>query len=301
MINDAHRRQRTGIVLASLGAVCWGLAGPIAQKLFYQGYSPEWLTGLKMTISGLLILSVLWVKDRKNMFTIWKNKKDALLLLIFSVVGMSSVQYMYFATVKASNSPTATIMQSLGTIIIVLWGIVAHHEMPRVVDVLSVVLALAGTWLLVTKGHLSHLAISPLALGLGILLGTCGAINTLMPNNLLERYSSLSVVGWSMLTGGIFLEFIHPVWRDVPKITGMNLLGIITIIIFGTALAYLCFLGSLNYISPTVAGLLDAFEPLTATILSVIFLHMFFNFWEILGGILVLSTVFILSWAKPKD
>ncbi|GAB6092023.1 DMT family transporter [Furfurilactobacillus curtus] len=302
MVRKQKQQQTLGVILASTGALLWGVSGPISQFLFqHRQVSPEWLTGLKMLISGCLIL--LWVRRQqgRHVFDLWHHRRDAILMVIFSIVGMGAVQYIFFLTVRVASAPTATIMQTLGTVMIVLWGIFYHHDFPRPADVLAVSLALFGTWMLVTKGHLLHLAISPLALTFGLLLGLAGAVNTLLPASLLQRYDTLTVVGWSMLLGGLLFSVIHPFWVNVPQLSGLEWLGVGFIVIFGTGLAYMTFLGSLNFISPTAAGLLDAFEPLSATLLSVIFLKMSFNGAQIIGGALILSTVFILSLAKPKD
>ncbi|GKT02643.1 DMT family transporter [Furfurilactobacillus entadae] len=299
---NEQRRQTWGVTLASLGALLWGISGPISQDLFqHAGVSPEWLTGLKMTISGILILAMVTARQRSRVLNVWRKRSDALMMIVFSLIGMAAVQYVYFLTVRASSAPTATIMQTLGTVMIVLWGIFYHHDYPRPADILAVTLALLGTWLLVTKGDLFHLAISPVALMWGLLLGLSGALNTLLPASLLRRYDTLTVVGWSMLFGGLTFTVIHPAWHDVPTLSFWNWAGVAFIVLFGTALAYISFIGSLNLISPTVAGLLDAFEPLSATILAVLFLNVTFNGWELFGGALILSTVFILSWAKPAE
>lgn len=300
MVKTEREKQTLGVFLASFGALLWGVSGPISQALFEQAHvSPEWLTGLKMTVSGILILTGLIIHRGRKVFDVWHTKQDAVGLVVFAIIGMAAVQDIYFLAVRASSAPTATIMQTLGTVMIVLWGIFAHHEWPRRVDVLAVVLALFGTWLLVTKGDLLHLAITPTALMWGVLLGLAGALNTLLPANLLQRHDALTVVGWSMLVGGLAVGATSPVWINVPHLTGLDIAGIVFIVLFGTGLAYVCFISSLALITPTVAGLLDAFEPLSATILAVLFLNVSINGWELLGGCLILSTIFILSWAKP--
>lgn len=71
------------------------------------------------------------------------------------------------------------------------------------------------------------------------------------------------------------------------------------VVIFGTMLAYLFFLQSLEYILPTTASVLGAIEPLAATILSVLFLHVHFNWVGLLGAIMIVG-VTILQFAATR-
>lgn len=197
--------------------------------------------------------------------------------------------------VQASNAATATVMQSLGTVMIVIITVVFYRKCPRWQETTAVLVALLGTWLLVTKGNLAHLAISPHALLIGFVLALSGAMQTLIPIKLINRYGSLMVIGWGMLLGGLIFSVINPVWQNTPPLTISVILGVGFIVLFGTILAYLCFTASLKYISPTVAGLLDVFEPLSATLGAVLFLNTSFSGAETIGAILTISTVFILA------
>jgi len=67
------------------------------------------------------------------------------------------------------------------------------------------------------------------------------------------------------------------------------------IIVFGTVIPFLMFAHALSYILPTTASLLDAFEPLSATIFSVMFLSVQLTKFDLIGGGLVILAVMVLS------
>lgn len=285
-----------GYLLAVCGSILWGASGPVSDYLFKIGFTPEWLIGLKMTLSGIILLG-LAIYFHQNIFGIWRNWKNALWLIAYSFLGVTAVQYLYLLTVKASEAATATIMQTLGVVIIIVLSTFIFHEAPRRVDVIAVVVALLGTWLLVTRGNLFHLGISPNVLWLGLTLALSGALYSLLPVKLLQ-FSTWVMVGWAMLIGGVAFEFIHPFWEFKGPLNVPSMAAILFNIFLGTALAYLLYGESLHYVSPTVAGLLNTFEPLTATIGTVMFFGLSFNWAEILGGLLIISTVFILALDK---
>ena len=81
----------------------------------------------------------------------------------FAVFGMLAVQYTYFAAIKYSNAATGTVLQYLMPIVIVFYTALTTRKPPRPLELVCVLLAVAGTFLIVTHGNLSVLAISPAA------------------------------------------------------------------------------------------------------------------------------------------
>lgn len=83
--------------------------------------TPEWLVTCRLIASGSVILLGLFLKRRLEIFTIWKDKKDALHMIIYSVAGMMAVQYSFFIAVEASNGGTATVLQYTNPVMIILY------------------------------------------------------------------------------------------------------------------------------------------------------------------------------------
>ncbi|UQS84477.1 DMT family transporter [Apilactobacillus apisilvae] len=300
-MNDKTKNHLLGSILAIIGALLWGIQGPVSQFLFQDNnLSPEWLMGIKMSISGIFILIFSKFYRKENLLELWKKPQNVFVFIMYAIFGLAAVQYLYLVTVNLSNAGTATILQSLGTVLIVIFTAIFYHKLPNKFELAAIIVALIGTWLLVTKGHLTQLSISTPALTTGLLLALAGAIQTMLPVNLLKKFSSLMVVGWAMLVGGILFTIIHPFWTDIPKFTVGTILGVGFIVFFGTMASFLCFINSLKFISPTIAGMLDTFEPLSATLGAIIFLNTAFNGYEVIGGLLVLSTVFILALGAKK-
>ena len=95
---------------------------------------------------------------------------------------------------------------------------------------------------------------------------------------------------------------VQPFWSIHIPLTLLNISKLSFVVLFGTLLAFLFFLQSLQYIRPTVVSLLDAFEPLSATIIAVALLGVSFGWLDIIGSILIISTVFILAVGQgPND
>lgn len=296
-----QRSRATGIILAIAGPLLWGVSGTTAQALFTNGtVSSNWLVAVRMLISGLLLVLFGLFQDHRHNLMVWHHWRDASYLIFFSFIGMAASQYTYFKAIDYGNAATATILQFLSPAIIIVYLAFSTMSWPRRVDLLSLVMALTGTVLLVTHGHLTTLAIPANGFKWGLLTAVSATLYTLLPRPLLEKYGSIPIVGWSMLIGGVAFSCYYRIWAHLPTFQPETYARIGFVVIFGTMFAYLFFLKSLHYITATTASMLGCFEPLSATLLSIIFLGVQFGLPEVVGAILIIGTVFVQSWATMK-
>lgn len=289
-----HRKK--GILLVLVGASMWGASGVAGQYVLQRaGFSAEWLVVSRMLLAGIVLLVIDAVRERGSILEIWQEKRDAYEVIAFAVCGMVAVQYTYFACIKAGNAATATVLQYLMPIVIVLYDSVTARHLPRFIEVLSVVLAVTGTFLLVTHGDANTLAIPHEALFWGLASALAGAFYTMQPKRLIRKWRATLVIGWGMLIGGLLFSFVCPPWQFTGVWTPISILLFAYIVVFGTILAFSCYLGSLKYIRPGEAGVLASVEPLAAIVLSIAFLATPFSLMDVLGTTCILSTIFILA------
>ena len=296
---DPQSSKGKGLSLAILGGMLWGASGTAAQALFSsQALDTYWLVGIRLLFAGLLLVGYsLWTTGRRAL-AIWQNKKTALRLVLFGLLGMLPSQFTYFMAINYGNAATATILQFTGPLFIILFLALQQRQWPRRIDIFSILIALFGTVLLVTKGHLNQLALAPLAVLWGLLAGVSQASYTLLPRQLLRQFDAKVVTGWAMLIGS--LPFYPILGTRVPALDLKKIALIAFIVVGGTLFAYLFYLTSLNYLAPATTGMLSAFEPLTATILAIILLKTHFGLAEIIGALLILATAFLQALPQKK-
>ena len=293
--------RNKGIALVLTGATLWGVSGTAAQYLFQQqGFSPEWLTVVRLLLSGIILLGLAYKNDRLKVFEIWKTKKDALQIILFAILGMLAVQYTYFAAIEHGNAATATVLQYLAPALITCYLAIHSKRFPSITVSVAVVIAILGTFLLVTGGSVRTLSISGWAVFWGVTSAFALAFYTLQPYKLLSKWGSMIVVGWGMLIGGICFSMIHPPWAFEGNWTLPSFSAVLFIIIFGTIIAFYFYLESTKFISASEVSLLASVEPLSATLISVFWLNVTFGFAEWLGTLCIISTITILSIVKNK-
>jgi drug/metabolite transporter (DMT)-like permease len=290
------RSRRKGIILVLTGATLWEVSGTVAQYLFRQkGVTPEWLVVIRLLLSGVILLLFAFMKEKQTIWAVWKSRHDRYSLLLFGLLGMLGVQYTYFAAIKAGNAATATLLQYLGPVLITGYLAVRSRRFPSIVEAGVIMLALLGTFFLVANGNINGLSVSGWALFWGIGSAVALAFYTLHPHRLLNKWGSTIVVGWGMLIGGIGFSFLYHPWDVEDQWSAMTGFAVLFVVLFGTLLAFYCYLESLNYIRASETSLLACAEPLSAAFLSVIWLHVPFGINQWIGTLCIISTIVILS------
>jgi drug/metabolite transporter (DMT)-like permease len=295
ILNKSNRK--IGLAMIIIGAALWGLSGPMIQWFLHQtGLSSSDYLVVRMLLSGLIILSYLFI-TKKDIFGIWKQPKDVVQLIIFTIIGMLLGQYVFVETVRISNAVTATLFQFLGPVLITIYVAINSRKLPTNIQFLSIVAALMGTFFLITNGKLAEIVLTRDAIMFGVFTALTFAIYTIQPARLIKKWGSTTMVGWGMLLGGFVLWLFH---REFSFAKLENSLSVVTamilllIIISGT-LSFILYFGSLKYLSPTETGILSSIEPLVAAVVSIIWLKEMFGFYQLIGGIFIVVAVIFLS------
>ena len=216
-------------------------------------------------------------------------------MILFGTAGMYLVQYTYFKTIELSNVSFATILQFTAPFFIFIYESIKNKKIPAVSTVILLFMTILGVIFIATKGNFSNLSVSLEALLLGIISAIMIAFYSTYPKKLLKKYGSITVVGWGMIVGSIISNAIHPIWKTEGDVNIQSIIQVMIVVILGTSIAYLIYIASLNYISSSLAGILTAFEPVLAAILSVAIFGLKFSFIEIVGFVLVFVSIFILE------
>lgn len=296
--------RKKGIVLVLIGAIFWGIGGTVSKKLFQQyAIDVNWLVTTRLLIAGVLLLSVQYfTKDRSQIFGVWKTRRIAVPLIIFGLLGMLGVQYTYMASIEHGNAAVATLLQYLAPVMIIIYLLLRKQSVLTRADMLTVSLALFGSFFLLTNGSLSQLSVPPLAITWGILSGVALAFYTLYAIPLLKQFDSLVIVGWAMIIGGFALSFIHPPWRvDMSSFTLETYFYLIFVIIFGTMIAFWFYIESLQSLAPKESSLLGSVEPLAAVLTTVFWLKEPFGFYQWLGTLFIMMMIVMLALNKGKS
>lgn len=278
-----------------IAAVLWGSSGVCAQYIMEQSQmSSQFLTMTRLLFAGLILLMLSFVHGDR-IFRIMKNRKDALSLLFFTLVGALTVQLSFLMTIEKSNAATATVLQFLAPTIIVAWFSLVRKSRPGMLVFAAIGTSLMGTFLLVTHGNPTSLSISGGALFWGIVSAFTAAFYTTYPSQLIARYGTLPIVGWSMLIGGAALLPFYAGQGESFTLSGNVVLAFFYLVVIGTSLTFSLYLKGAQMIGGPRASILSCAEPLSSAFLSLLLLGITFTLPDWLGTLLILSSVILIS------
>lgn len=290
------KKEVKGAVLTTLGGVCWGISGSIGQYLFtYEGMDSTWLVPIRLGLAGLIILSYCAFKYKKLTIEPWKTRTNRKDLIVYGLLGISFCQFLYLLTIQLSSAATATILQDLSPLFILVYTCIEGRRTPYKNEIIAIVLALLGVFFISTHGDLSSTTISLKALLAGIGCAFCVMVYNCFPKKLLQQYPIAILQGWAFVMGGTFFALVFKIWtiHYVPSITGV--LGIAFAVIIGNVMSFLVYMSGMQMIGPDKAILYGFSEPVTAAIISIVALGGTFTLWDALGFLLIFFMLALIS------
>lgn len=305
--NEENRTEKnrmiTGTIVTIAGGILWGVSGVCGQYMFQnKGVTAPWLVSVRLVAAGLLMLCYYFLTDREQTLAIWKSKRDRRDVLIYGLLGMMPCQYAYFQTIEWSNAGTATVIQYLGPALIVIWVCFRTKRMPTVQEVIGVILAVIGVFLIATHGNPTTLALSGRALLMGLASAVAVALYTLEPARLQKKYDTPLILAWGMAIGGIALTLISRPWtvKGIQADTEM-FTALAFVVVFGTMAGFSLYMTGVKLIGSVKASLYACMEPVSSMILTVLWMKVNFTTPDLIGTLFVIATIIILAIPTRKQ
>ena len=121
MGKGSRERLLFGVVCALAGGALWGFSGACSQYLFaHYDIDASFITAARMLGSGALFLLLLFATRRERLVAMLRDRASFRRLVIFGVFGLFACQFSYIASISCTNAGTATVLQSLGTVWVML-------------------------------------------------------------------------------------------------------------------------------------------------------------------------------------
>ena len=301
-MNKYQKNIFKGTIYSLLSGLIWGICGILGEYFFshYQ-VSSGWITSMRLLVAGGFVIVLSSIKLQSQLFEIWKNRNNYLPFLAYAILGIFSVQYFFYLCVEYSNATTATILQFISPVFILLYNRIIYKKKASKKAIFYVLTAMLGVFLMATKGDLSKLSITPLALLTGLLSALGVMFNVILPQRFAKKYGFVPTVGWGMIIAGLFSNFLYPVYKISFQVDAISICICLTIAFLGTAFAFFLSMKAVSLVSPLVVSVVSASEPLSSAILSVLFLGMVLDGFLVLAMILIIVPMVFLSIEESKS
>jgi len=283
------------LILANVLCAC----SYVVAKEVLRYISANMMNALRMIISAMVLLPLL-IALRKDLNLTRRDLPQLALLAIIGIVMAKTLEFGGLAFSTASDVALLITSESIFTAVL-SWLLLRERFKPM--TVFALLLGLVGVYLIVERSLLPNIPSGGGALRiLGdvlVILGLiCEAFYTVRGKAMLVKHpplliTSAAIVGsalvWIPLAGG---EVLYSGWHSL-SVTAW--LGLGWLAIMSTVVAYLAWFKGLEKIEGSAAASTLFVQPLLGTILAIMLLNDKILPTTIIGGILIVVSVYLIS------
>ena len=191
-----------GTLFTVVAGIAWGLSGTSGQYLMAHGISALVLTNLRLIIAGLALVVLSYMTAKDKLYAFLKDRKSLLSLLLFALFGLFLNQFAYLSAIQETNAGTATVLQYVCPVGILIYTCIKDKVAPTLAEIISIGLAIGGTFLIATHGELDQLSVTPAGLFWGLFSALTYALYIILPIALIKKWGSVLVIGVGMVISG---------------------------------------------------------------------------------------------------
>lgn len=273
--------------------------GYIAAKFLLQNLSVIIMLALRIGIAAMILLPLLIAK-RHSLHLTRRDLPQLALLVLAGFVVNNLLEYGGLALTTAADVSLLITSESIFTALLACW--LLREKFKRTTGV-ALVIGSLGMYLIIEQSLFPNLPSGGGALRiLGDLLVMVGLISesfyTVRGKVLLAKHPAFLITAASLVGS---LVFWIPLASWAVLASGWHPLNLASWLALGwlavmsTVLAYLAWFQGLAKIEGSKAASVLFLQPLVGTFLAVVLLHEQLTIWTIVGGILILVSVYLIS------
>jgi len=290
-----------GPALCLFSAACFGAMAIFGKLAYAAGVSPGALLLLRFTVAAVLLGLLLALRPglRTTSAVSASPAGTSRVRLVVTALGLGAVGYatqatLYFSALQRIDAALVALVLYTYPALVTVAAAALGREALTPGRLAALVVASAGTVLvLLGAGGFSvdrigvALAFGAAVTYTGYILVADTAVHRLSPvvlAALVMTGASAALAVRSVATGGIDVRFGSVGWVWIACIAVMS-----------TVMAMLAFFAGLRRTGPSTAAILSTFEPVVTTALAALTLNEFLTPVQLVGGLIVLSSVAVLQ------
>lgn len=280
-----HIPSSVGIIM--LG-VLWGAGFP-AIKIVVTYLPPLGSAGVRYAIAGIIIL----IYGKVSGVSLLPNtKRDVGMILLIGTFMFGGYQAGIFLGTQYISGSVAAVVNTMSPIIAAIIAVPILDESRGFVDFSGFCFGIIGV-LILSQPSIGGASMSLTTLGVGLVfLGTiCFAVGSVTIQLFDKKMAAEAIQGWAMLTGAAVL-FIAGFVRGepVPNIQSLSpsaIIALLYITLISSAGGYLLYFLLVRQVGATETTVVAYLEPVSATLISVLFFNQVVSLSLIVGFIAV--------------
>ena len=282
--------ERRGEILVAL-ALALRASSLLFGKIAMQSMGPYLTIALRFTIAFVLIA----ILFRRSL-----RKVDAKTLIHCALIGFFFFLAMVFEMKGLQTTPSSVTAFLEGSVVVIVPAIacIMQKKLPDILTMISAILALIGVAFLTLKGDRLGFTTGELL----VLGGTVWYSLTVIVTDKAAKNDDLEVVAvYQLLFIAIFAYIGAFIFEEIrlPQ-SGTEWGAVLALAIICSGVGFTIQPFGQKYITPERAGILAVFNPLTAAVLGIVFLHEKMTPSMLAGSFLILISILAPAWIQDR-
>jgi drug/metabolite transporter (DMT)-like permease len=298
-------RSGSGLGLAALSAVSFGLSGSLARGLMDAGWSSAAAVVARILIAAAVLIPVAVVQLRGRWLLLLGNLRVA---TVYGLVAVAGCQLAYFNAVAHMQVGVALLIEYTAPVAVVGWLWLRRGQRPGRLTVLGVVLAAAGLVLVLDLTSGADGNVIGILWALGAMVGA--AVYFVLSSNEDNAVPPTVLAAAGLTLGGLALLVagavgVVPMAVSTRPVTfGTTAvpwwLPVLTLGVVTAALAYATGIAAARRLGSRLASFVALSEVLVALVAAWLLLGEVPRWIQVAGGTLILAGVVSVKLGEPR-
>ena len=285
----------SAVLFVLLAGTAWAASGTAAQHFYTQSaHVPIELTQVRLLLSSALFFLLAWWSGglRRGVRSVRRNPRILVQLAVHGTLGIMFVQYSYFEGIAAGDAAATTVITYTSPAMMILYLVLRHRRLPSAAEAGTVIVAVAGVFLLVTGGDFGRLSVPVACIVWSLVSAIAFVFAMIYPMHLLRLFDRFFLLAVCMLIGGLALLPLTQVILNVGSFfTAQTWPDLLIIIGIGTIVAFFAFNVGLRWLSPEETAITATIEPVASVIFAWLIFDTHFVALQIVGIVLVIAAI----------
>lgn len=278
--------------MAIISAVCFGIAGILVKFSFLEGLDPITLLALQYTFAVIIMFSMQAINDCKELKI---NKNQLFNLGILGAVGNTFMTICYYKAFQYLPVANVTMLLFTYPVMVFLYSIIFDRKRVELKGGIAIILAFIGAMLTLNIFKVGF-DISIKGLVYGMLCAVFYSFMNIYSEKRLKDVSAFSINAYSTLFSLIILYlYLNPINLINTHISFHGYFIIILLAIICEIIPLTLLYSALKHIGYIKVSIIGNLEIPTAMVAGYIMLQEKINFFQVIGGIMIISSVFLVK------
>jgi len=285
------------IISIILTVIIWGLSF-LSIKVAIEVIPPMTLGFVRFVIASIFLFVVIKIKEPNTKL----NKKDLPLMAVAGFIGVTIYFFFENNGVKILPASTASIVIATIPIFTFVAEAIVYKTSLTKLKILSLILSFIGVLFIVDLNFKEFNFFSSIK-GYLFMLGAVFSWVTysLVTKPLFGKYSQLAIVYYQSIFGTIlFFPFTLFESTNISMINTSIILNVVYLGVFCSAIGYYTYVYAMDHLGVSTSSLYLNALPLVTVIASYFILNEKIVLTQIIGGILIVLSVYIVGYDDKK-